>query len=513
MSRIEVKFNSEKISNSQLRNIFRKYGPIEDFTIKEDKAIILFSYQNSAQNACDYDGVKINGSLLSVSVMCDKGKKEKSLNFILIFRKLLVIFLIGAISLIVHIPNIKKPNDVLFEESTTGKFINDFLQQKRTFDINPPFAKMLLAYYAKYCCGYKARFPFNMHTKYIESESIDYIKIRLFPCVCGALTPMILTASMLIMNCSLMSSFITGLLFAFDFMEISQSRLITVDSILYLFIALTVFFSAFYKRNGSIFALVFEMISAGCALCSKFTGIVAVVYAFASLFCINARKKGIEAIAVRIIVSAVVFVSTVACIMYAFLVSTPQIGTADKYVYYNFRKKPIINQCFSLLKTMIVYNYKQVSSDQYVSNFYKWPFFISAPCIIWSQNFNMEIIALFNNPVSGLLAFIGTILCFFSGKIDLVVAFFAIIPFVQMKKFQRQLFYEAPLIFGLCALSHGLDYLPKKVRKLLSILIICAAISAYFVWMPWVYGINMSKNRLLSTLVWPELRKILNIKQ
>jgi dolichyl-phosphate-mannose-protein mannosyltransferase len=447
-----------------------------------------------------------------VSNTNQKNKKNIRNNIISLFRKILIVFLVTIISFIVHIPNLKTPNDVLFEESSTGKFINDFLQQKRTFDINPPLAKMLISYYAKYVCNYKGKFPFNINTKYIESSDIDYIKMRAFTCICGSLVPTILTSAMLAMDCSLMSSFITGVLFALDFMEISQSRMLVVDPILYLFVALTIFFSAFYKRNGSCVALILEMVSAACALCSKFTGVVAVIYSLVSMFFISARKKGIEAIARRIIIAIISFLGTVTGIMYLFLTSTPQTGTADKYVYYDFRKKPMVVQCFSLLRTMLKYNYMQVSSDPYVSDFYKWPFFISAPSIVWSQNFNMEIIALFNNPVTGLLAFIGALLCICNGRFDWTASFFAIIPFVQMKKFQRQMFYEVPLIFGICALSFGLDYLPKILRKIVCSFTIICAIASFFFWMPWIYGINMSKERILSTLVWKELRDILKIQ-
>ena len=520
MSFISVRNLSPQTTKDDLRVIFRVFGKIKYIDYKKPrnpdqnfgKATILFAAKNSALQACEYDQTFLHGNIIDVSVKLKSKKlKMKDLRpYVFSLKEALIILLVFSISFLTHFTKVYWPNDVVYTESITGRCVNDYISKKRLFDFEPPLHSLTYYAYAKYICGYNGTFPFR---KIQYPKSFDHVKLRHLPCLLSTLVAPILTASLLLKNCTLWSSFLIGVLFAFDFISIVLGKLFIREPLEYFLVSCTILLSSMLSRFNTYGVFCLQVIFAALAYTTNLNTLCCTAFVIVTNFnALKNKKFGIDQFISRIIIGFVLFFSVVFFICGLHLYLTPNVGKGDRYLPNNFRKMSIYSQVIIYLKTVAEYHNKYYQREDGYNTFWlRWPLFLATPSLIWTKNANTQIIAAFNNPVTAITSFFGVINSLFIRKREWFIGYFvSMAPFIFIYKHGLSINYEIPLIFGICSFAFTLDRMSKYLRGSMIILLIIALICAFFIWYDWLYAVPMSYNTFDKTMIWPKLREILN---
>ena len=516
MSRtISVQGLSSNVTEKRLKLLFYEFGPIREFTYKQCKpkkctgtAQITFENRSSALQSLEYNGIELSDHNIIIKIIeSENDKKSTKSDFII---KVLSVLFVLCVSLITHFPRLEFPNEVVFDETHFGQFLSGYITGKRFFDIHPPLAKLLLAGWAKYACHYDGKFAFN--SSHIYPPTVNFARMRVLPCLCGSLVAPILTASMLIRQCTITSSVVTGLLFALDFTSIVQSRFILTDAIVYFFVAMSIFFSCVLTQYESWLVIFMQAFFGSAAFCSKFAaGGALIIVALSNMRLCLGRKYGFLTLCVRGIFCAAVLIGMLFGTVYLHLVLTPVVGYGDQYTVRNFRKLPMMKQILYLLWDMYRYNRDLGFDHPYQSRWYEWPLFMAAPTLLWSHHLR-RVICIFNNPISAFTSLIGAIFSLVTFKFEWFLSWFiSYIPFFFVKRCTWTYHYEIPLIFGICGLTFVIDRLPKHFRRALQVFIIGMTIAAFAFWIEWLYGLDVSLEKMKTQILWPKLNDLWNI--
>lgn len=444
----------------------------------------------------------------------DEKKKEDTKVGLFFFKEWLVIVLILIISLIVHLPNIGYPNMVVFDEVHFGGFLTDYINGVCFFDIHPPLAKMILAGTAK-LAGYKGDFNFSKtETRY---TSDFYIKIRLCPAILCSLASPLLTATLILQHCSITMAALCGLLFTFEFNQISQSRLIVTDGILYFFVALSIFATALEERYQIFPWLILQALAATCAFCTKFTAagcfILIALSHIQILFIHNRRPDWFSVLFIRGVIVSVIFFFFLYVIMVIHLKLMPKKGYGDLYMQHDFRKLSMPVRVFKLLAAMYRYNANLQIDHPYQSKWYQWPFCLYDPLFV-SVDFNARYIFLLSNPVASILSLLGFVIGFFTRDFTSfsysVVYLISYAPFILVDRCVFNYHYEIPLMFGIAAFCMSLSQFLVRYRKVqigFAFVVVCALLGCFAFWFPWIYGTPCSRERMRLLTIWPSMRR------
>ena len=509
-----------KVTEKRLKLLLYEFGPIEKFEYKISQpkkcngtAKITFKNETSALQSLDFNGIELSKHRITISLDYseDEQKIENQQKFVDKILPYSLVLFVFCISLITHFPLLSHPNEVVFDETHFGKFLSGYITGERFFDIHPPLAKLMLAGWAKYVCGYNGTFEFNTGQKY--PKYVDYTMIRVLPCLCGSLVAPILTASMMLRHCSYTSSVLTGLLFAFDFTSIVQSRFILTDAIVYFFVSMTIFSSCLLVRYESWLVIFMQAFFGSAAFCSKFAaGGALVLVALSNMRLCLGRKNGFLVLCVRGIFCVIVLLTMLFGTIYLHLIFTPIRGYGDEYTVPRFRQYPMFTQIRMLLYDMYRYNRDLGFDHPYQSRWYEWPIFKAAPTLLWSEGGVSHVICIFNNPVTAYASLFGAIFALFYLNYEWFLTWFiSYIPFYFVKRCTWTYHYEIPLIFGICGLSFVLDRFPKYLRNALYVLIICLMLIMFGHWYEWLYGLKVSFQRLKTQVVWEKLYDLWNL--
>ncbi|KAI8059584.1 dolichyl-phosphate-mannose--protein mannosyltransferase 4 [Gongronella butleri] len=139
------------------------------------------------------------------------------------------------------------PAEVVFDEVHFGKFSSFYIRGTYFFDVHPPLAKMILAFWS-YMVGYDGHFDFTSIGDSYITNRIPYISIRLLPATVNVLNCGLLYSIMRNSGHSWLTCGLTALLYAFDNAMVAQSRLILLDSFLIFFMLCSVY--AFVRSRG-----------------------------------------------------------------------------------------------------------------------------------------------------------------------------------------------------------------------------------------------------------------------
>jgi len=149
--------------------------------------------------------------------------------------KLAIILII--FSLIVRIPHINNPKQVVFDEVHFGGFANKYISRKFFMDVHPPLAKLLITYVSRIFM-YNGSFPFKNIGDDIP-DGVPYIQMRLFNAFLGVGLVPIAFYTIKALGFSTITAFATGILVACENSLATQSRLILLDAPLLFFTGLT----------------------------------------------------------------------------------------------------------------------------------------------------------------------------------------------------------------------------------------------------------------------------------
>ena len=184
-------------------------------------------------------------------------------------------FIILGLGLLLRLPFISYPSEVVFDEVGFGKMVTAYgWTGERLFDIHPPHGKLLITA-AAYLGGYTGGIDFTK----IGNPCVESIApLRFLPALAGSLIPVIVFILLCQLGASLAAAFLGGLFMAFDNAFVVQSRLTGLDTLLVLFIlsSLSALLAARNRSGKSRIAfMLLSGILTGLAAGTKFTGLAA----------------------------------------------------------------------------------------------------------------------------------------------------------------------------------------------------------------------------------------------
>ncbi|KTW29341.1 hypothetical protein T552_01296 [Pneumocystis carinii B80] len=204
-------------------------------------------------------------------------KEKKFYKKFFTYKSIFIIIII--LSLLTRFYNINHPSEVVFDEVHFGKFMSMYLRRTYFFDVHPPFSKLLFAFFG-WLIGYDGHFFFeSIGDSYIKN-SVPYMYIRFVPAFFGAMVVPLVFLIMMHSGHSLLSSTLAAFLVLFDNAQVTQSRLILLDSILIFLMTSTLYC---YIRFCNIRYLEFSFVwwkwllltglSLSCTISTKYVGL------------------------------------------------------------------------------------------------------------------------------------------------------------------------------------------------------------------------------------------------
>lgn len=149
-------------------------------------------------------------------------------------------YVVTILAFVTRFYKIHHPSQVVFDEVHFGKFASHYLEHEYYFDVHPPLGKLLFAAVG-YLLGYNGKFKFDqIGDSYLENN-VPYILYRAMPATLGSLTVPIIFS--ILQNChfSPWACFLGASLMLFDAAQITEERLILLDSSLIFFCLLSVY--------------------------------------------------------------------------------------------------------------------------------------------------------------------------------------------------------------------------------------------------------------------------------
>lgn len=380
-----------------------------------------------------------------------------------------------ALSVLIRCFGLSHPDVVVFDETHFGYFTNSYLKKEKFFDIHPPLAKLIF-YATSKATGYDGSFNFSAYeSKY---NSSFYISLRRAPMIASTFISPLLTASLMIQRASNQVSILCGIISNFDLITITQSRFILTDSFLYLFTALTIFFSSLLKRKQKWIYIILQAFFAGCAISTKFTsGGLFIYVAFLHIFLLKHQKDFISQLFIR--------GAVISMIVLTILFSS---------IYIHFNLQPKENNAHMFIIRAIRYIYEIIKANQNVTDdhpcatrWYQWPFSISTPILIWAV-YKKQIL-LYASPVASVFSLFGIIIGIYRFQPEVIGYMFSYIPFVFIKRVTFLYHYQIPLMFGILMGCKYLDNLEDEDRKLAVYFISGLSVAVYIFFIPNIYGL------------------------
>jgi dolichyl-phosphate-mannose--protein O-mannosyl transferase len=201
--------------------------------------------------------------------------QELSENSAMNRQKMLCIVVIFVLGMLLRLPFISYPSQVVFDEVGFGKLVTAYgWNHQRLFDIHPPHGKLLITAGA-FLGGYTGTIDFT-RIGIPCAESIA--PLRIVPALAGGLIPLVVFILLGQLGASRPAAFLGGMFMAFDNALTVQSRVIGLDALLILFIfaSLSALLAAQSRQGTSRMGF---MLSAGAltglAVGTKFTGLAA----------------------------------------------------------------------------------------------------------------------------------------------------------------------------------------------------------------------------------------------
>lgn len=205
-------------------------------------------------------------------------------------RWLILLFVLAIISRFLFLWH---PAEVVFDEVHFGKFVSYYFSGNYFFDIHPPLGKLLIAGFAK-LWGFTGGNDFAAIGDSYGAENLFIL--RFLPALFGALLiPLIYKLTLALSN-SKKAALAAGFLVLLDNGYLVESKFILVDSMLFFFGILALWFFVLSQRKLDftpqwLILFVPSGLAAGAALSVKWTGLAPSGLIIALLFLEVFRKK------------------------------------------------------------------------------------------------------------------------------------------------------------------------------------------------------------------------------
>lgn len=383
------------------------------------------------------------------------------------------------------------PNQTVFDEVYFGKFVGAYYSGNYFFDIHPPFAKLLIAGFAK-LMGYSPTSTFAaIGTVFTDS---GYLYLRFLPSLAGALLPLILFAIARELGMKTRTAFFVGMLVILDNALLVQSRLVLIDSLLLTFGFASLWLYLLARRKSKKWLYILAAVLAACAFSVKWIALPFVFLPLLYEFLNHASLK-------RMFKLFIVFVSVTIAVYLSFFVIHVRLltkaGEGDVFMSQAFQhtlegnqyasdaNQPPMNlpaKIVEINREMYAANARLTATHPYGSKWYGWPVMIK-PISYWVQE--KAQIWLVGNPVvwwGGLVAIIWLVGDLLSRAVKpkrlpialfITLSFFITwLPFALISRVMFLYHYLIPLCFSILIIGFVCDRLKWKTQ--LSLLILAA---------------------------------------
>jgi dolichyl-phosphate-mannose-protein mannosyltransferase len=418
-----------------------------------------------------------------------------------------------SLSLFVHRVNIGFPPVVAFDEVFFGTFANCYHNRVYFFDIHPPLGKQLL-----YLGGRLSGYSFQEVYDRIGSP-LDRTEIRLlrsWPCMAGVFRGPLIFVAVKIMGGSAWWALTAGIFVATDQAMVSESRLVLVDSFLLTFAALTICLTAMISRRihsriAMGLAAAALGIASGATVSVKFTGGGAALAAVAAILIHYPFPSAIAALVVAAGCGMAVLIGSF--VMHFSMLKFPGPGCIHHTPEWctEFAKGRINPwaAAVEVIPNMLAANFAISDSHRYASPWWSWPLMLGCGTYLWVDGDRR-------------LWTIGSPVVWWGGALGLIawvfvaprkrrvrgsawLAFGWAVSYLPLALIRRPLWnyhYLLPLLYAIVAGAVTANAMaPRAVA--LPILLSCAAIGCWAVYIPITYGAPISREALgRRTLPW-----------
>ena len=434
---------------------------------------------------------------------------------------------IAVVSVVTNFIFFGHPNETVFDEVHFGKFITGYFTHEYYFDIHPPLGKLLISG-AGYLTGFKPGFSFaQIGDKFPDKE---YIWLRLLPNIAGTLLPIIIFFLALRIGLSQRAAFATGILIALENSIMSQSRLILLDSFLWLFGFSSLLSYLHFKLRRKIKYLYLAGIFGALALSIKWNGatFLAMVIILEIIEIFKNKKITLKKLKPKLLTLIAVPFFIYFIIFAIHLGLLTKSGPGDAFMTPSFQKtlngslhakdnsmnRPNLFQKFIELNAqMYKSNVTLTASHPYSSKWYTWPF-MARPIYYWHQagitaNYASRIYFL-GNPIIWWTSTIAVIYAltliigyrlklnsdsiYHNSKFYFLMGgfLFNLLPFLGIGRVMFLYHYTVALIFAVLIMCHVIDKLKEK-KKIFTVLIALSLIS-FIYFAPLTYGLPLSES-------------------
>ncbi|CDO92182.1 unnamed protein product [Kluyveromyces dobzhanskii CBS 2104] len=158
-------------------------------------------------------------------------------------------YIVLGVAVVLRFWRISEPREVVFDEVHFGKFASYYLERTYFFDVHPPMAKMAIAAVG-WLVGYNGKFKFDDIGYSYDTYYAPFVAYRSLSAVLGVLTVSVVFSIMKELNFRAITCFIAAFLIAIDNAHVTETRLILLDAMLILSIALSIYcYIRFYKQQ------------------------------------------------------------------------------------------------------------------------------------------------------------------------------------------------------------------------------------------------------------------------
>ncbi len=400
------------------------------------------------------------------------------------------------------------PNQAVFDEVYFGKFVGAYFSGAYYFDIHPPFAKLLIATFAK-LMGYNPTSSFAaIGTTFTDS---GYLYLRFLPSLAGALLPLVLFSIAREFGLKTRTAFLVGMLAVLDTALLAQSRFILIDSLLLLFSFTSFWLYLVWRRSKQVWVLMLAAALAGMAISVKWIALPFILLPILYEFLHHASfKRMFKILAVYTSIAVTLYVAFFA-VHVSLLTKT---GDGDAFMSQTYQSSlegnpnattnaqstlSLPEKIIELNHEMYAANARLTAGHPYGSKWYGWPVIIK-PISYWVQG-NAQI-WLVGNPIvwwGGAVAIIWMLVDLFTKKIPskkmpvalfIVLGFFmAWLPFALISRVMFLYHYLIPLCFSILAIGFCLDRAEWKMQ--ISLLLL--AIAGFVLFASAAYGLELSQ--------------------
>lgn len=411
-----------------------------------------------------------------------------------------------VISLFTHLIFFGHPDSVVFDETYSGQFNQNYAKGEYYFDVHPPLARLLTKGFSD-ILDVRQDSNFSNIGNHLTD---DVLYLRILPLIAGILLPLIVYFICRRLGISDFISFVVGFLLCIENSLIVQSRFILFDSILMFFGFTGLLLYLTYIKDES--KKYFLLVSAGFITASfsiKWTGLAFLLLIFLFEIFRNFKsdiKKIFKVFLVYLVVGLVFYFSVFA--IHFSLLKNP--GPGDAFMTSDFQQHSLVTKFIELNKEMYRANATLTNPHQYSSTWYSWPL-MKRPIFYWQDVDREQYIYLLGNPFIYWLGSLSVILLVFSRffkKINNKTTLFILVgflvnflPFMFIGRVMFLYHYQSALVFTVIAIGYIIDTIKIDTIKIVSsFMIVFACLIAFFYFSPLTYGLYLNESQLMNRM-------------